>query len=383
MKLDQGKFIVIDGSDGSGKGTQTALITERLKKAGFSVAIADFPQYGNKSAGLVEEYLNGKYGRPKDVDSYTGSIFYAIDRYDASFKIKKWLDEGKIVICNRYVTSNMAHQGGKIENPLERKAYFSWLNNFEYDLLKIPRPDLNIILHVDADIAQKLIENKNKRDYIKNGENKDIHEKDVNHLKDAERVYQEIASAFPNFKLIECTPDGKLLSREEINNIIWEEITKVLPVNYTTPNKDNFGEELVLKIERLSPTAKSLKQAYEHDAAFDLFADDYYTLYPGDRANIKTGIRMAIPTGYAGLIWDKSGVASSGLHCLAGVIDSGFRGEILVNIINLGQDIYNISPGQKVAQIVIQKIEHPKIIEIELDDNTERGQGGFGSSGLF
>ena len=112
MQKQTGKFIVIDGTDGSGKATQTELLVKRLAQAGYEVVMADFPQYGQKSAGLVEHYLNGKYGTALDVGPYRASIFYAADRYDASFQIRQWLKEGKIVISNRYVTANMAHQGG-------------------------------------------------------------------------------------------------------------------------------------------------------------------------------------------------------------------------------------------------------------------------------
>ena len=116
-------FIVIDGTDGSGKATQTQLLVEKLKSLGFDVEIADFPQYGQKSAGLVEEYLNGVYGSAQDVGPYRASILYAVDRYAASFKIKKWLEEGKIVVSNRYVSANMGHQAGKIKDYAERDKF--------------------------------------------------------------------------------------------------------------------------------------------------------------------------------------------------------------------------------------------------------------------
>ncbi len=124
-----GKFIVIDGTDGSGKGTQTEILVNRLRNLGHDVAMADFPQYGQVSAGLVEEYLNGNYGKAEEVGPYRASIFYACDRYDASFKIRKWLEEGKIVISNRYVTANMGHQGGKISSQKRRKNILTGYTN--------------------------------------------------------------------------------------------------------------------------------------------------------------------------------------------------------------------------------------------------------------
>ncbi len=107
--MKRGKLIVIDGTDGSGKATQTNLLVEKLKQKNYDVEIADFPQYGLRSSALVEDYLNGKFGTAKEVGPYRASIFYACDRYAASFKIKKWLEQRRIVICNRYVSANQGH----------------------------------------------------------------------------------------------------------------------------------------------------------------------------------------------------------------------------------------------------------------------------------
>ncbi|PIX10975.1 hypothetical protein COZ73_03880 [Candidatus Falkowbacteria bacterium CG_4_8_14_3_um_filter_36_11] len=394
MSTQKGKFIVIDGTDGSGKATQAEILVARLKSMNLPVAMIDFPQYGHKSAGLVEEYLNGKYGSAKEVGYYRTSIFYAADRYDASFKIRKWLEEGKIAIANRYVTANMAHQGGKIADKQERKKFYNWLFNLEYRLFAVPRPDLNIILHVNADIAQKLVDKKGYRDYI-NGDKRDLHEADLSHLRDAEKTYLEIAEIFPDISLIKCVKYGQIMAREEINNLIWEKIagligfkTNNLPPNF--PNNflnnskiENNNNIRRLKVQRLIAAAKLPTRAYDNDAGFDLYATDFYSLSPGGKAIIKTGLKMAIPSGYAGLIWDKGGIAKEGIHSMAGVIDSGFRGEITVNIINLSKNIYHILPGQKIAQIIIQKIETPIIVEEKIDDLTDRGEERFDSSGMF
>lgn len=225
--MKKGKFIVIDGTDGSGKATQTNLLVEKLKNNAYEVEIADFPQYGKKSAGLVEEYLNGKYGGAEEVGPYRASIFYACDRYDASFKIKKYLAEGKVVVSNRYVTANLGHQGGKIKNSIERKKFFDWLYNLEYEIFSIPRPDINLILHVDAAIAQKLVDQKGERDYI-NGIKRDIHEDDLEHLRDAEKVYLEIATSFPNFALIECCENNQIMTKGKISELIWNKVKNFL-----------------------------------------------------------------------------------------------------------------------------------------------------------
>jgi dTMP kinase len=229
--MKRGKFIVIDGIDGSGKTTQTGLLAKRLKKEGYHVMIADFPQHGEKSAALADEYLNGKYGTAEEVGPYRASIFFACDRYAASLKIKKFLDKGGIVISNRYVTANMGHQGGKIKSRKERKKYFAWLYDLEYRIFSIPKPDINIILHLDTKIAQKLVDKKvgkrNERKYILNGK-KDIHEMDEKHLRNSEKVYIEISKLFPDFILVECARKGQLMTKEEINGIMWARISNFL-----------------------------------------------------------------------------------------------------------------------------------------------------------
>jgi dTMP kinase len=405
--LNKGKFIVIDGTDGSGKTVQTKMLADRLMAAGFAVEMADFPQYEQKSAGLVEEYLSGKYGPADEVGPYRASIFYACDRYDANFKIRKWLNEGKIVISNRYVTANMGHQGGKIHDALERQNYFDWLYKLEYELFGIPKPDLNIILHVPAEISQKLADTKAERGNFA-GIVQDIHEVDLDHLKNAENVYTEIARNFPDFKLIECVSDRQILPREAISDMVWLEAIKIIDPDYyikknlhfeveqkrpgkfpnfksALENKGMIKEEKqkYIKVERLSPTAKLPSRAYAHDAGLDIYADDYFSILPGQKQSITTGIRLAIPEEHVGLIWDKSGVANQAVHTMAGVIDSGYRGELKIIVINLGPDEYHIAPGKKIAQMLVQKVKNWEVREEIVEDETERSIRGFGSSGLF
>ncbi len=224
---DKEKFIVIEGPDGSGKATQTKLLFNAIKDKKVKVKKIDFPQYGKKSAGLIEEYLNGKYGKPKEVGPYRASIFYACDRYDASFKLKKWLADGFTVVADRYLSSNVAHQGGKIEKRVDRKKYIKWLYNLEYNIFEIPKPDVTIILKTSTDFSYKLsseIDDKEKsaKKHLYLGKKKrDLHEKDKEHLEDSLRAYLEMAKEYPEeFKVIECLEKGKLLSPEEIHNKI-------------------------------------------------------------------------------------------------------------------------------------------------------------------
>jgi dUTP pyrophosphatase len=135
--------------------------------------------------------------------------------------------------------------------------------------------------------------------------------------------------------------------------------------------------------KKINSDAKIPQFAQPGDAGMDLFSVEDLSLKPGERAGIKTGIALEIPLGYVGLIWDKSGVASkSGIKTAGGVIDSGYRGEIVVLLVNLSKDDYNIKKGQKVAQLLIQKVENPEILEADALTETARGEGGFGSTGI-
>ncbi len=217
-----GKLIVIDGTDGSGKGTQTDLLISKLRSEGFDVEKADFPRYGNKSATLVEEYLNGNFGSADEVGPHRASIFYACDRYAASLEMKKWLDEGKIVVSNRYTSANMGHQTGKIKDLTERDEFLDWIQNLEFNIFQIPRPDINILLYMPPEIGQKLVDQKGARDYV-GGDKRDIHEADLDHLKNAADAFAYVANKY-DWININCAPDGNLLSIETIHDLLWDKI---------------------------------------------------------------------------------------------------------------------------------------------------------------
>jgi len=213
-------FIVFEGIDNSGKSTQCRLLLEHLEKEGYEAKMIDFPQYGKKSAALIEEYLSGKYGSASEVSPYVASIFYACDRYDASFKIRQWLKEGKIVVADRYVGSNIGHQGGKIKNRDERLKFIRWVYDLEYNIFKIPKPDITFILKVSPELSMKLASRKKESD---------IHERDLTHLRDAFNSYIEAAKMFPqDFVIIECLKENKFLPKEEIHKKIWEFVKKLL-----------------------------------------------------------------------------------------------------------------------------------------------------------
>lgn len=219
----KGKFIVIEGTDGSGKGTQVHLLVKRLQEEGIPVEMVDFPQYESPSSYFVGKYLRGEYGTAEQVGPYRGSLFYALDRYDKSFDIKKWLAEGKYVIANRYVSANMGHQAGKIDDIQQRDAYLEWLHHLEYEICDIPMPDKTIFLFVPPEIGQKMVDQKNRREYTQ-GKERDIHEADLAHLQKASNAYFYVAEKY-GWTTIECTHNGEMRSREDIHEMLYKEIS--------------------------------------------------------------------------------------------------------------------------------------------------------------
>ena len=138
-----------------------------------------------------------------------------------------------------------------------------------------------------------------------------------------------------------------------------------------------------VKVKKMTPEAKLPAFAHPGDAGMDLFSCVNMILGPGETKAVPTGIQMAIPAGHVGLVWDKSGISLKGVHRLAGVVDSGYRGEVRVVMVNLGQGPFEIKAGMKIAQMLIQPVESPTVVESDTLDDTSRGDGGFGSTGLY
>ena len=211
------KFIAIEGGDGSGKGTQSKLLIEYLRAEGHDVLEADFPRYGQDSAYYVERYLNGDYGGLNDVPADLGVLPYALDRFAGKDEIISHLAKpNAIVVSNRYVASNLAHQGTKIDASSERQTFYERTKKTEYDILGIPKPDLNIVLLVPSHIAQANVDKKAARSYT--DKKRDIHEADSNHLEKAKANYEEICELYPDeFTAINCMDEtGNLRSIDDI-----------------------------------------------------------------------------------------------------------------------------------------------------------------------
>lgn len=221
--IDKGKFIVIDGSDGSGKTTQLNLLKNYLDKQKTSVAVFDFPQYKTFHGETVGRFLAGEFGPLDSVSPYLLAYPYAMDRLGASPHIKAALAEGKIVLANRYVASNLAHQSGRLPKS-ERRDFVDWDIEFEYYLNGLPREDLLIYLFVPQKQASKLLKNRSKKSYMSVNK-KDMVENDKKYLSDSEEAYLDLLQRFDHWIKIDCVNEkGQLLSKEEIHEKIKMEL---------------------------------------------------------------------------------------------------------------------------------------------------------------
>lgn len=230
MKKKDGKFIVIDGTDGCGKATQTKILVKKLKERGCRVKTIDFPRYYHNFFGkFIGQCLAGEYGNFVAEDPHIASVLYAADRFESGNVIKKWLNDGNIVIADRYASSNQIHQGGKIKSEKERKEFIQWIEKMEFGVFGIPRPDVILYLDVPLEITQKLLagKEKSKKKRYLNGK-KDLHENDPGHLRDAKESAIRIIKRKNNWIRIDCVKDRQLMSRKEIGDIVWKNLKKLI-----------------------------------------------------------------------------------------------------------------------------------------------------------
>ena len=216
MSEKKGTLIVLEGLDGSGKATQAKLLAENLKAQGKQVKEITFPDYASDSSALVKMYLAGQFGdKPDDVNAYAASAFYAVDRVASYLQFwKKECDNGGVILSDRYVTSNIIYQMSKLPKE-EWNSFIDWLNDFEYEKLGIPKPDLVIYLDVEPEVSQKLMEKRYGGDNSK----KDLHEKNLHFLLDCRKsaVY---AAKKCGWKVINCCENGEIKSIEKISEEI-------------------------------------------------------------------------------------------------------------------------------------------------------------------
>ena len=203
--MKKGKLFVIDGTDGSGKQTQLEKLRKRLDEENIEYKNISFPNYESPSSSLVKMYLSGEFGQnAKEISPYIASTFYAADRY---------------------TTSNMIHQAGKIKDDAEREKFLDWLWDFEFNLYKIPIPTETFFLNMPTEYALKLIANRENK--FSHTQKKDIHEKDETHLRESYNEALKLVKKY-NWKEIKCVENEKVRSIDDIHEDIWKEIKKYL-----------------------------------------------------------------------------------------------------------------------------------------------------------
>lgn len=222
----KGKLIVIDGTDGTGKQTQTELLLQRFLRDGNLSHSLDFPRYTENVAGklLYEALKENKHGDFLAISPKIASVIYAFDRMESAPQINEWLDSGAIVILDRYVTSNQIHQGGKIADPEKRKEFIKWLDSLEYGAAKLPRPDVVFYLDVPVEVSLRLIHERAERE----GSKPDQAESSEQHLRESQERALSIMSEYPIVEIIDCSENGQIKSREAIHELIYQALQKHL-----------------------------------------------------------------------------------------------------------------------------------------------------------
>ena len=219
-----GKLIVFEGTDGTGKSTQFALLTKRLQSENIPFRRLQFPQYLEPSSALIRMYLNGEFGEnPNDVNAYAASTFYAVDRF-ASYQ-RVWKNDyasGGLILSDRYTTSNAVHQGGKLEGKA-REEFFSWLYDLEFNRMGLPKPDLVLWLDMPVEIAETLMRRRESDTSTK----ADIHEQDEAYLRACRENAKKVVERC-GWQRIDCSKNGEMRSIEDIHEEIYRRVTELL-----------------------------------------------------------------------------------------------------------------------------------------------------------
>lgn len=212
-----GKLIVFEGTDGSGKSTQFALLAKRLEAEQIGFQRLRFPQYEEPSSALIRMYLGGAFGDdPEAVNAYAASTFYAVDRY-ASYQCvwKDYYQGGGLVVSDRYTTSNAVHQGSKVPEG-ERAEFFRWLYDLEYDRMGLPRPDLVVLLDMPVELSEQLMRKREQS----TGTHADIHERNEDYLKKCRDVALHAAKYY-GWRTVSCAKDGAIRGVEDIHEEVY------------------------------------------------------------------------------------------------------------------------------------------------------------------
>lgn len=224
MREKKGKLIVIDGGDGSGKATQTQMLLDYLQGQGIANKYITFPRYKTSFHGRhVGRFLTGEFGKNDQVSPYLSSLAFALDRLTARHQIMEWLKTGQVVVADRYVSANMAHQGSKLSGQ-KREEFLRWVYQMEYKEHKLPKEDIVIFLYVPVVAAQKLMAKVKGKGLAKG---QDMAEADLEHQRRSIAMYEELSKKYKHWVMVRCVDKkGELLSKEKIHQKVVEILKK-------------------------------------------------------------------------------------------------------------------------------------------------------------
>ena len=219
-------LIAIEGIDGSGKGTQSALITQRLNDLGYQTSRIQFPRYTETCFGqAIGDFLNGRFGSLEDVHPQLAAVLYAGDRFESLDVLLTAMNSSDIVVLDRFTASNLAHQAAKLHGD-ERAKLICWIEDVEHRVFGLPRPDLNVLLDISSDWSRRLVNRKEERTYT--SEKADLQEIDQLYLESVRQCYQDIAGDRDNWQVVRCvSEDGNL---REINSISDDILACIKPL---------------------------------------------------------------------------------------------------------------------------------------------------------
>ncbi len=399
-----GKLIVFYGINNLGKSTQAKLLVERLKANGYQSEYVKYAIYSLPPSGeILNNYLRN--GNPLNLSAREAQIIQVLNRTQYQEELIAKLKAGINVVAEDYKGTGIAWGlGAGVDE--------TFLKKINSHLI-----DEDLVFLFDGERFRQSIENNHKHENDEDLMNKvrwahlklreEFNWYKINANSAIEEIHEEIwKETLKKIQGIKTEDEAVIIKPKEVYNYSgFQAISEILTdggktvlnsepeakikQEKETEIKSEINSEInseiknILRVEKINSQAKLPQKAHEGDAGYDLYANDYCSIAPYAHALVPTGIKMAIPDGYVGLIWDKSGIAFEGIKTMGGVIDSNYRGEIKIIIKNLSEDIYNIIPGQKIAQILIQNISQMEISEENINDETSRQANGFGSTGKF
>jgi len=386
-----GKFIVFYGINNLGKSTQAKLLVERLKANGYQAEYLKYPIYDLAPSGLIlNDYLRS--ANPHQLNAKEAQIIYALNRTQYQSELINKLKAGINVVAEDYKGTGIAWGlGAGVEEAFLKKVNSHLITE-------------DLVFLFDGERFRQAIENHHKHENDEDLMTKvrwahlKLREEygwwKINANLAIEEIHEEIWASVRDLIEGPRTEEPKIVAKpketysysgfQAIGDIITDNRQTIITSDPLPPaDEPVLPKENILRFEKLAPSAKLPQKAHLGDAGYDLYSSDYYSIPPYGQALVATGLKMAIPDGYVGLIWDKSGIAFEGIKTMGGVIDSNYRGEVKVIVKNLSEEVFNIIPGQKIAQLLIQTVTDLKVQEEIIEDQTEREANGFGSSGRF